>query len=217
MKRHSMLLTPAVAATLVLGACSAETEPALDEPTASNESTVSASASTSVSSTSTEATTDVSPAAAQAPAAKPAADGFSLEDTHIRSENPAEMMIEDVRAGSHDGFDRLVVELSGTGSPSVIAGYEADPRQQASGYELRPAGNAYFTLLIQGVPLSMSADEKIVAKSDPSGVAAGNIVGVADGGVFEADAQYVVGLNAERPYKLTVLENPTRVVVDFQK
>lgn len=216
MKRHSMLLAPVVAAALALGACSAETEPALDEPTAANESPVS-SASTSASSTSTEATTDVSPAAAQAAAAKPVAEGFTLEDTHIRSEQPAEMMIEDVRAGAHDGFDRLVVELSGTGSPSVIAGYEADPRQQASGYELRPVGNAFFTLLIQGVPLSMSADDEIVAKSDPSGVAAGNIVGVADGGVFEADAQYVVGLNAQRPYKLTVLDNPTRVVVDFQK
>ena len=216
MKRHSLLLAPAVAAALALSACNAETEPALDEPTTANETPVS-SAPSSESSTSTEATTDVSPAAAQAAAAKPAAEGFTLEDTHIRSEQPAEMMIEDVRAGAHDGFDRLVVELSGTGSPSIIAGYEADPRQQASGYEIRPAGNAFFTLLIQGVPLSMSADEEMVAKSDPSGVAAGNIVGVADGGVFEADAQYVVGLNAERPYKLTVLENPTRVVVDFQK
>lgn len=216
MKRHSMLLAPVVAATLALGACSTETEPALDEPTAANKSPVS-NASTSASSTSTEATTDISPAAAQAAVAKPAAEGFTLEDTHIRSEQPAEMMIEDVRAGAHDGFDRLVVELSGTGSPSVIAGYEADPRQQASGYEIRPTGNVFFTLLIQGVPLSMSADEEIVAKSDPSGVAAGNIVGVADGGVFEADAQYVVGLNAQRPYKLTVLDNPTRVVVDFQK
>lgn len=219
MKRHSLLLAPAAVAALTLGACSADNEPALDEPTASSESSSAVSSTSKDAPTSSAAgsTSAVSPAAAQAPAAKPAADGFSLEDTHIRSEQPAEMMIEDVRAGAHDGFDRLVVELSGTGSPSVIAGYEADPRQQASGNELRPAGNAFFTLLIQGVPLSMSADEAIVAKSDPAGAAAGNIVGVADGGVFEADAQYVVGLDTERPYKLTMLENPTRVVVDFQK
>ena len=36
-------------------------------------------------------------------------------------------------------------------------------------------------------------------------------------GIFEADAQYIVGLNAQRPYNLYLLENPTRVVVDFQK
>lgn len=214
MKRHTPLLASGAVAALLLGACTADNGTAVQEPTTSASS---AASSTTEQPSSASKTTDVSPAAAVAPAEKPAQDGFSLEDTHIQSEQIGEMMIEDVRAGSHDGYDRLVVELSGTGSPSVLAGYDNDPRQQASGFPLKPAGNAYFTLIIQGVPLSMSADEAVLAKSNPAGVAAGGITEIADGGVFEADAQYVVGLDKQRPYKLSVLENPTRVVVDFQK
>ncbi|MDK8240936.1 MULTISPECIES: AMIN-like domain-containing (lipo)protein [Corynebacterium] len=216
MKRHTTLLIPGAIAALLLGACSADNDTGTDSNT---DATVTAPTSQSTTATSSEAatTTDVSPAAAAAPVEPPTKDGFSLEDTHIQSEQLAEMMVEDVRAGSHEGYDRLVVELSGTGSPSVIAGYDTDPRQQASGFPLKPAGNAYFTLIIQGVPLSMSADEAVLAKSSPAGVAAGSITEIADGGVFEADAQYVVGLDKQRPYKLSVLENPTRIVVDFQK
>ena len=48
-------------------------------------------------------------------------------------------------------------------------------------------------------------------------LASGNIQGVTHGGVFEADTQYIVGLDKQRPFNLYVLENPARVVVDFQK
>ena len=155
--------------------------------------------------------------AAAAPAGGPSASPFTLEDTHLQHPGNRELQIEDVRAGSHEGVDRVVAELSGSGTPNVLAGYTADPRQQASGLPLVPAGNAYFELIIQGVPWSMGLSEADLAKADPAGVAAGGIQEIADGGIFEADAQYIVGLDAQRPYNLYLLENPTRVVVDFQK
>lgn len=142
---------------------------------------------------------------------------FTLEDTHLQTPGNSQLQIEGVRAGSHAGYDRIVVEFSGTGTPDVLAGYNPDPRQQASGYPLVPAGNAYFDLIIQGVPWTMGLSDADLAKADPSGVAAGGIQEIADGGVFEANAQYVVGLDEKRPYNLYLLENPTRVVVDFAK
>lgn len=221
---RSRVLCAALAITaLAVAGCGAETgdsEPTVETETAST--ATSAASSTAPTSTSaaadntTEADTkDVS--AAAAPAGAQTATPFTLEDTHLQNPGHPELQIEDVRAGSHEGVDRVVVELSGTGTPNVLAGYTADPRQQASGLPLVPAGNAYFELIIQGVPWSISLNDADLAKADPAGVAAGSIQEIADGGIFEADAQYIVGLNAQRPYNLYLLENPTRVVVDFQK
>lgn len=212
----------AVAALTVAG-CGAETgdtgssaEPeTASTATSAASSTAPASTSAAADNMTEAATKDVS--AAAAPAGAQSATPFTLEDTHLQNPGHPELQIEDVRAGSHEGVDRVVVELSGTGTPNVLAGYTADPRQQASGLPLVPAGNAYFELIIQGVPWTMGLSDADLAKADPAGVAAGGIQEIADGGIFEADAQYIVGLNAQRPYNLYLLENPTRVVVDFQK
>ena len=221
--RNRALCAALAVTALTVAGCGAETgdtEPSVEPETRSV--TTSAASSTAPASTSaaadntTEADTkDVS--AAAAPAGAQSATPFTLEDTHLQNPGHPELQIEDVRAGSHEGIDRVVVELSGTGTPDVLAGYTADPRQQASGLPLVPAGNAYFELIIQGVPWSMGLSDADLAKADPAGVAAGGIQEIADGGIFEADAQYIVGLNAQRPYNLYLLENPTRVVVDFQK
>lgn len=223
---RSRAVYAALAATaLTVAGCGSETGDTGSSSEPTSESAMATSAAESAAtpaSTSTSAeqpeeadTRDVS--AAAAPAGGPSASPFTLEDTHLQHPGNRELQIEDVRAGSHEGVDRVVVELSGSGTPNVLAGYTADPRQQASGQPLVPAGNAYFELIIQGVPWSMGLSEADLAKADPAGVAAGGIQEIADGGIFEADAQYIVGLDAQRPYNLYLLENPTRVVVDFQK
>ena len=221
--RSRAVFAALTAAALTVAGCGAETGDtgSSAEPETASTAT-SAASSTALASTSaatdntTEADTkDVS--AAAAPAGAQSATAFTLEDTHLQNPGHPELQIEDVRAGSHEGVDRVVVELSGTGTPNVLAGYTADPRQQASGLPLVPGGSAYFELIIQGVPWSMGLSDADLAKADPAGVAAGGIQEIADGGIFEADAQYIVGLNAQRPYNLYLLENPTRVVVDFQK
>lgn len=222
--RRSRAVFAALAVTaLTVAGCGSETgdtgsssEPeAASTTTSTASSTAPASTSVAAENTTEADTKDVS--AAAAPAGGPSASPFTLEDTHLQHPGNRELQIEDVRAGSHEGVDRVVVELSGSGTPNVLAGYTADPRQQASGQPLVPAGNAYFELIIQGVPWSMGLSEADLAKADPAGVAAGGIQEIADGGIFEADAQYIVGLDAQRPYNLYLLENPTRVVVDFQK
>lgn len=222
--RRSRAVFAALAVTaLTVAGCGSETgdtgsssEPeAASTTTSTASSTAPASTSVAAENTTEADTKDVS--AAAAPAGGPSASPFTLEDTHLQNPGHPELQIEDVRAGSHEDVDRVVVELSGAGTPNVLAGYTADPRQQASGMPLVPAGNAYFELIIQGVPWSMGLSDADLAKADPAGVAAGGIQEIADGGIFEADAQYIVGLDAQRPYNLYLLENPTRVVVDFQK
>ena len=61
----------------------------------------------------------------------------------------------------------------------------------------------------------MSPDAKYKPNTNLS-LTSGNIVDVYNGGAFEATSQYVVGLKSERPYKVEILHEPTRLVVDFQ-
>lgn len=174
-------------------------------------STVTEAVTEEVTATQTEQTT-VEPA--DAAATKSA---FTLDTVRIPSEGNPELVIEDVRAGSHDGFDRVVFEYSGPGKPGVIAGYNPDPRQQASGYPLDVPGNAYLEIMIQGTPMMMMSPREDLIPTGPVGVAAGGVTSVVHGGVFEADTQYIIGLDRERPYQVYIMENPTRVVVEFQK
>lgn len=231
MTHHSRALTTAhiallASTALTVAACGTTPDDTSGAASASTTATSAPSSSGTFAPTSAISTSESTPlehaATEDIRAATAPTDGgpgapYTLDDTRMQTPGASELVIEDIRAGSHDGFDRLVVELSGAGTPNVLAGYTTDPRQQASGYPLVPAGSAYFDLIIQGVPWTMGLSEADLAKADPAGVAAGGITEIANGGVFEADAQYVVGLNTRRPYHLYLLENPTRVVVDFQK
>ena len=76
-------------------------------------------------------------------------------------------------------------------------------------------GAANLEMIVHGTALDMTPDPEYAPNSN-LGLAAGNIVDVYNGGSFEATSQYVVGLNSERPYKVEILHEPTRLVVDFR-
>lgn len=213
---------------LPLAACGQGTD-AADTPSADGETTTTvatsapaASSSTARKVTTTETATPptvtetVAANVAAADAAAPQS-VYTTDPVQIPQSNDANLVIQDVRAGSHDGFDRVVFEYAGQGTPGINAGYTAEPRQQASGYPMDVPGGAYLELSIHGTPMATEPLRKDLLVAGPTGVAAGNVAGVVHGGVFEADTQYVIGLDTTRPYSVQVLENPTRVVVDFQR
>lgn len=148
---------------------------------------------------------------------QPGAEGeFSTEPTEQFNGDPAELRTTDIRVGSHDNYDRLVFEFEGTGQPRFHAGYTDDPRQHTSGNPVEVPGGTHFELLIHGTPLDMTADAKYAGRAN-LGMASGAIVDVVSEGTFEGTSQYFVGLKDTRPYKVSILENPTRLVVDFEK
>ena len=99
----------------------------------------------------------------------------------------------------------------------TVVGYNTEPRQQASGLPLEVAGNAYLEVMIQGTPMGMLSQREDLIKAGPMDVAAGSILGVTHGGVFEADTQYILGVDQQRPFRAYTLENPTRLVIDVQR
>ena len=50
-----------------------------------------------------------------------------------RPEAPSQLMVVNVRVGSHEGFDRVVFDLVGSGEPGWFIDYTNKPSQQGSG------------------------------------------------------------------------------------
>lgn len=129
----------------------------------------------------------------------------------------ADLDIKDIRVGSHDGFDRFVLEFAGEGLPSYHAGYVDEPLQQASGMPIDVAGPATLEVMVHGTAAAMmNTDNPLLKSVGPMDKAAGNVQGVTYGGTFEADSQFFIGLDKPRPYSVSVLENPARLVIDIK-
>lgn len=212
----SRRFAPILLTAVVVSGCAPDAAP--QDPTAQTAST--APTATEVH---TQPSTSVSPAAdtetvqGVAQPAAPAASPFSLEDRRVQSQGRASLVIQDVRVGSHEGYDRFVIEFTGPGTPGYLTGYTDQPLQQASGLPVEVAGNTYLELMIQGTPWNQPGSPDHVVKAGPKPLAAGNIAGVTNGGTFEGDSQYFIGLDARRPYNVYVLTEPTRLVVDIQR
>ncbi|WP_133063991.1 AMIN-like domain-containing (lipo)protein [Corynebacterium hadale] len=142
---------------------------------------------------------------------------FSTEQVRVTQPQPADLQLQDVRAGSHGDIDRVVFEYAGTGLPSYVAGYVDTPRQQASGNVMEVPGAAHLEVNVQGTAGDMMRTDAPITAMGSKGVAAGNIADVYLGSIFEADSQFFIGLDGQRGYKIYTLENPTRVVVDIAR
>ncbi|MCT1491580.1 hypothetical protein M3G47_00110 [Corynebacterium sanguinis] len=220
MKLTSRYFAPVTLVTaLALGSCTGAPENNAADQAPSATTTAATTATTTMTSVSPTTTTSTVIPTAQALSAVEETTSMGPFGTDRVQAYPApgtELVISDVRVGSHDDFDRVVFEFSGTGTPGYVAGYTPEPLQQASGYPIEVNGQAYLEVMIQGTPMAMLSPNDALIETGPMDLAAGNIQGVTHGGVFEADTQYIVGLDKQRPFNLYVLENPARVVVDFQ-
>lgn len=219
MKHNDWTRAPLVASALAvaagLGACAPAAEDAQD---------TTVTTATTTASTTAAPTTETTTAAPEAPSHVAATTeevetpgAFSLDRAQQAPSPAAELVIADVRAAAHDGFDRVVFEYSGAGAPGFIADYTAQPLQQASGYPIEVAGTAYLEVMIQGTPMGMLSPREELNSAGPMNIAAESVQGVTHGGVFEADTQYFIGLDQQRPFHAYTLADPPRVVVDIQK
>ncbi|WP_448854287.1 AMIN-like domain-containing (lipo)protein [Corynebacterium frankenforstense] len=213
-QRTTAVVAALGATALVLTGCSSDDGEAETTSTPAELTTIAASPETqSAPSTSQAAETS----AAEAPADdSPDAAAFAKAGTADKEHMPARMdslNIVDTRVGEHDGYDRVVFEFDGDGDgdPGYHTAYSKEPAQQGSGFPVEYPGNVALVVMIHGVKMNLEGPPP-----GPVAGAAGNIAGVKDTGTFEADAQYVIGLDRERPYTVTTLQNPTRLVIDFQ-
>ena len=213
MSHRRALAASAAASLLVLGACA---------PGAPTEAPQSATASPSSSSPTASPTASAAPEATPTSergldASKPInADNWmsSVEGLPpVRSDDPAKALaLTGMRAATHDGFTRVVLEFSGEGTPGVWrAAWTDEAVEQGRGLPIQVEGEAVLDLVIDGTP--MTATETPY----PGGThtRAGDLDVVSDG-TFEDNTHVVIGAPATRQFQIGFLSDPVRMVIDIR-
>ena len=213
MSHRRALAASAAASLLLLGACM---------PGAPTNAPQSAKASSSASSPAASATASAAPETTPTPepgldATKPInADNWmsSVEGLPpVRSDDPTKALaLTGIRAATHEGFTRVVLEFSGEGTPGVWrAAWTGEAVEQGRGLPIQVKGQAVLDLVIDGTPMTASENPY------PSGMhtRAGDLDVVSDG-TFEDNTHVVIGAPTSRQFQIGFLSNPVRMVIDIR-
>lgn len=127
------------------------------------------------------------------------------------------LTVTDLRLGTHDGYDRVVVDLGGTGRPGVHVERSDAAIEDPTGDAVDLGGAGVLTLYVTGLgyPYDTGVTELPVGTRTPGGTA---VTGAQFTGTFEGQTQVFLGLaDPEAPARVFVLSDPARVVVDVQR
>lgn len=155
------------------------------------------------------------------PEASVAAGPFSGGTAPVTATAPAGLtapIVQAMRAAAQDGFDRLVFEFSGDKVPGYSVQYDTKAVACGSGQDLTAfigGGTAPAALLTVKIQPANAHTEN-GAPTIPRDLNAGlstikRAFGTCD---FEADVTYAVALSAQKPFKVSTLNNPPRLVID---
>ena len=200
---HRRALAASAAASLLLLAACAPASPT-DAPQSAEASPSASSPTASASASAAPETTPIN------------ADNWmsSVEGLpSVRSDDPTKALaLTGIRAATHEGFTRIVLEFSGKGTPGVWRAAWTDKAvEQGRGLPIQVDGEAVLDLVIDGTPMTATENPY------PAGThtRAGDLDVVSDG-TFEDNTHVVIGAPATRQFQIGFLSNPVRMVVDIR-
>lgn len=118
------------------------------------------------------------------------------------------------RIGRHDGFDRVVFDLEGSGTPGYRVEYVAEAVQDGSGDVVEVDGDAILAVVLTGTRYP-DEGEDVVAPATYDADGAEIVEEVRLDGTFEGMTQAFIGLDDEVPFRVFTLADPTRLVIDL--
>lgn len=129
----------------------------------------------------------------------------------------AGVTVTGLRIGHHPGFDRVVYEFGGEGSPGWRVAYVDQAIQDASGKVLDVPGTSILEVQITGSAYPFDSGVEEYSGPDPLTDPSATVVSeVQLATLFEGVTQSFIGIDAaEPPFSVTVLDNPTRLVIDI--
>lgn len=209
--RATAVATAALALLAVTACTSEEPEPG---PSASTSPSPSPSASS-------ESPTPTASSASPTPSASATLAGFSLEEkkTSTWPELGTSLGIGvESRVGTHSGYDRVVYQFSLDGKPTYRVRWVDAPIDDGSGERRDVPGDAWLEVLVTSVDIpgesAPSPDGPLPATLEGTGIAAAEPIW----GGFEGYGQQFIGVTGEqRPFRVSVLSAPTRLVVDIAR
>ncbi|MGW4842947.1 AMIN-like domain-containing (lipo)protein [Nocardia brasiliensis] len=129
----------------------------------------------------------------------------------------AGLTVTNIRIGHQPGFDRVVYDLGGKGTPGWIVQYTDRAVQDGSGKPVEVAGTSILEVQILGSAYPFDSAVTPYAGPDPArDPSAPGVAGVYRTLVFEGTTQSFIGVEADRPgFSVSTLSNPTRLVIDI--
>ena len=148
----------------------------------------------------------------------PTLEGASTEPAVWKGASTETELLTDVRAARHAGYDRVVFEFR-NGVPDYDVRYVEPPvRADGSGDEVAVAGGAVLR-----VRMEPALDADLTQESAPRTYTGPTrfspdteaVVELVRTGGFEAVLTWAIGVDAKRPFRITRLESPARIVIDI--
>jgi hypothetical protein len=151
------------------------------------------------------------------PTGSPAPFVANLERDTSEPGDGAMLTVTDVRVGTHEGYDRVVFDLEGEGTPGWRVEYVEEALDDGSGKPVEVDGDAILQVVISGtaMPMDSGVEEYDGATIEPDDTE--SVEQVVYRFWFEGYTTSFAGIDGEpKPFRVFALENPARVVVDVQ-
>ena len=126
----------------------------------------------------------------------------------------AAVTVSDIRIGAHDGFDRVVFEVGGTGTPGWDVRYVDAASSQGSGDPVDVAGQAILQVTLTGVRYPYETGVEEYAGPAVTGGGTSAVTEVVFDATFEGTSVAFVGTAAKNSFRVYALDDPTRVVLE---
>jgi len=118
----------------------------------------------------------------------------------------------DVRVGTHDGYDRIVFEYSGSATPTLTIETVQPPfTHDPSDLPMTVAGSAFLRIKLEGVLMGGYTGATDFKPNYPA------LVELAQQGDFEGIQTWIVGLTKTSCVRVIQLNDPTRLVIDIEQ
>ena len=216
--RMAAAITAGLALTLTAcgGEDAAEPTPATQTTAAPTETPTGAGTGTATG----DATDDDTDEATAAPAPEteePGADVAFSTDPQQSADWPGsggDLLPVDVRAGVHEGYERVVFDLEGADTPGWRVEYVDAAITDGKGEEIAVDGDATLQVIITGFRYPEKDETPAMGSYEAEDAELVEEVFVS--GIFEGQNQAFIGLDHQAPFRVFVLPDPSRVVVDVQ-
>jgi hypothetical protein len=213
----------ALLAVAVLGACgdddqSASTTAVTTAATAGAATTLPSTTPPPSTETAATETTETQDTETETSATEACGDAFTSTEpvTDGYPQRMSGLVGHDIRTGAHPCFERVVLELEGTGElPGYRVEYVDDPvLLSPSDQTVDIAGDATLVLSVASWMTSMEGD----GYDGPTDITPTNVEHVLQLRMienFEGLSAWAIGLDEQRPFVVSVLDDPPRIVIDI--
>jgi hypothetical protein len=141
-------------------------------------------------------------------------EGDAAPDT-AQPATDARLTVSDIRIGGHDGFDRVVFELGGEGTPGWDVRYLDQASDPGSGHAVEVAGGAVLQVQITGAGYPYDTGVEEYAGPVPlTSAETKEVTEVVFRATYEGNTTAFIGTWGEAPFRVYALEDPARVVVE---